>query len=119
MRLCTVCKKKKPNNKFYKDNRKNTKDEYRKDCKDCCNSRDKKYKNTNHGKIAHAKSKRKYNKDNKEYLLKQNVRTKTRNKYGRLPEGLEYHHPKPYHEDNFIILTRKEHFDLHRKERRW
>ena len=44
-----------------------------------------------------------------ENKLKDSIRGKTRNKYGKLPSGMEYHHPKPYSEDIWIGVQKEEH----------
>lgn len=43
------------------------------------------------------------------------VRNATNKKYGKLPDGFNYHHPEPYHVDNFEVLTKEEHL----KKRGW
>jgi len=46
-----------------------------------------------------------------------NLRQNTRRKYGRLKKGFQYHHPRPYSVDNFIIVESGIHQFLHSHQR--
>lgn len=58
---------------------------------------EKRWRNSTKGKLY----RKNYIKENPHYVR---IAEATRNKYGSLINGFQYHHWKPYHKDNFVIL---------------
>ena len=71
------------------------------------------YKNKEKVLIRHKKLiKKLYNENKNGYKDKQKVRIKTYHKYGKLPDGYQYHHTIPYHEDIWIGMIEGDHNKL-------
>jgi len=72
------------------------------------------YHKSEKGKSVLNKANKKYAKDNPVLQSKMKKRRATREKYGKLKNGFEYHHnTKPYHVDKFNILEKKFHIFYH------
>ena len=84
-------------------------------CKKCHNLQQAEYRKTDEYRAAHAKAKRKWNKDNPDHHRKHEIRFQTRKKYGSPPEGFEYHHEEPYHVDKWELIRIKDHYRLHQE----
>lgn len=61
--------------------------------------------------------KRSNKQDRLKHKFEYNIRQLTYKKYGKLKEGLEYHHTtNPYDKDKFIIVSKAEHKKIHNKK---
>ena len=87
---------------------------YRRINKERIKESDKKRSTTKERRERHLKDSIEYNKK-PEGKFKNKIRNRTRYKYGKLPKGFEYHHPKPYNVDVWLGVHYTEHQQIEKE----